>query len=494
MSLSIARRPAATPMAPLGASEPHMKVGARWRRGIVGAVTTLLLAALIGPAVAGAVPPQEIDDLGNTGNDTTIEVDDPDGEGTIVINTAGDATPPSTHSCSYTVKGHLVVRNPTVDGLVDNDPLEDVEVKVSGRSEFGSWNEWDTEQTDQNGDFSVWKPECGDRKIKVEARFKSDDLRVTSSSSKDWYLLRETVGTISPSTLDIGDEPFGGESGDQSTSQARTDAQTWIVYRKAFDYAASIGHRFLDRTTVHNPATWAPNGSWADPILHDIHIAPADTASIDDMLHEGGHIWAYPRSIGEGCLTSAVLADGSPHDQQETPCAAIHEGFGSFFANKIEQEMNTAGLIASTESPLGTTPHGTIEMKRSELTGRGLVSLHSVARNEAGWDQVFRVLTSPDITRHVFGPGYGNPGNVGGYWGAGCSGMPAGQDDLADALRAFGDTQNQYDLQDSQEPSVSDFFYHAAERLPGFDDFDAIAYTNAVDPTLDSEPHEAYGC
>jgi hypothetical protein len=137
-----------------------------------------------------------------------------------------------------------VVRNPTVDGLVDNDPLEDVEVKVSGRAEFGLWNEWATERTDENGDFSVWKAECSDRKLKVEARFKSDDLRVTSSASTNWYLLYETSSRISPTTLDIGDEPFGGESGDQSTSQARTDAQTWAVFQERSTTPPRSGIRF----------------------------------------------------------------------------------------------------------------------------------------------------------------------------------------------------------------------------------------------------------
>ena len=471
-------------------------IGARWRRGIVRAVIIVVLAALIVPAVAGAVPPQEIDDLGNTGNDTTIEVEDPDGEGTTTIDTSGNTTT-GNNSCGFTVRGHLVVRDPTVDGLVDNDPLEDVEVKVSGRSEFGVWNEWDTERTDENGDFSVWKGECSDRKVKVEARFKSDDLRVTSSASTDWYLLFETSSTISWRTLDIGDEPFGGGVGDQSTSQARTDAQTWAVFQRAIDYTASIGRPFLNKVTVHNPATLTVGLSATDPILQDIHIDPNDTADLDTWLHELGHAWMYPHVTGENCLTWNALITGSTHDQVETPCVAASEGITEFLSNKLEQEMNTEGLIASTESPsLDGEFDTTTPMNRAELNTNGLVSLSSVETNELGWDQAFRVLTSPDITRDLFGPGFGPGGPVATYDGPSCAsrGMPVGQDDLADALFVIGDSSDEFDLRDSNDPSVAELFDRAADRLGSFDVTDSIAYLNAVDPTLDSEPHEAYGC
>ena len=72
--------------------------------------------------------------------------------------------------------------------------------------------------------------------------------------------------------------------------------------------------------------------------------------------------------------------------------------------------------------------------------------------------------------------------------------MPVGQDDLADALFVIGDSSDEFDLRDSNDPSVADLFDRAADRLGSFDVTDSIAYLNAVDPTLDSEPHEAYGC
>lgn len=86
-------------------------------------------------------------------------------------------------SCSWTVKGRLVVRNPTMDGLRDNDGVVGAQVKVSGRQSFSplGWNTWETVVTDVNGDFTVRHTDCQNQKLKVEAKFESDDLWVTSS-------------------------------------------------------------------------------------------------------------------------------------------------------------------------------------------------------------------------------------------------------------------------------------------------------------------------
>jgi hypothetical protein len=205
------------------------------------------------------------------------------------------------------------------------------------------------------------------------------------------------------------------------------------------------------------------------------------------MLHELGHSWAYPREIGEGCLTSAAIADGDTHDFQENPCVAFNEGFADFFASKLIQEMNTAGLIAL--SAPSTTP-----LKRADLVAQGLINLDRAEQNELGWDQAFRVLTSTDITRQLFGPGFGDAGTGDTYVGPSCAGMPVGQDDLADALRVVGDSQDQFDLQDAQEPSMSHFFNRAADRLATFDPLDSVKYADTVDPQEEIEPHEAYGC
>jgi hypothetical protein len=444
----------------------------------------LAVAAALVPAAASAVPPQEIDDLGNTTNDTTIEVDNPDGPGTIEINTAGDSSPNDFSSCTFVVKGRLTVRNPTVDGLSSGAPIEGVEVKVSGRSNPGFYNEWDTDVTNSNGEFSVTKGECSNRKIKVEARFESDDLRVTSSGSESWYLLHETSGTISPQTLDLFDEPFGGETGEQSTTQARIDAQTWIVYQRAMDYTAGIGHPFLNKVKVYNPATLTVGPSATDPLLDDIHIDSSDTNDVDTLLHELGHAYLYPHVTGEGCLTFDLLLSGDVHQAQESSCVAFNEGFAEYFADKLEQELNADGRLSSSEPSSTTTP-----MNRADLSRRlGLNNLTQLALREDGWEQVLRVLTSADITRHLFGTATGAPGAVAAYTGTGCSGMPMTLGDLDDALDVIGSDMSVSGV------SAASFLGRADNRLSVFDATDAQRYLDAIDPAKTSEPHTAYGC
>jgi hypothetical protein len=445
-------------------------------------LAVLAAAALLAPAAASAVPPQEIDDIGNTTNDPTIEVDDPDGDGTITIDTSG--TGGGSSSCDYTVKGRLTVRNPVIDGLDDGDPIKGVKIAVSGRSYAGIYNEWAEVMTGPDGRFTVDKHECNPRKIKVEARFESDDLRVTGSGSVGWYLLKETTSTIEPGTLDLGDEPFGGETGDQSTTQARTDAQTWMIYRKALDHTASIGFPFLNKVTAHNPATLTTGGmSATDPILQDIHIDPSDTNSIDVLLHELGHAWMYPHVSGEGCLTWTALMSGGTHAAQTSSCVAFNEGFAEFFADKLEQELNTAGQINSVEG-LSTTPFNRAELEQTY----GLDDLTEVSQRDVGWEGVFRVLTTGDITRQLFGLRTDTPGVVAPFSPTGCSGQPTTLDDLADALNVIGTGM------DVSGVSAASLLGRADNRLSAFDSADATAYMNAIDPSKTSEPHTAYGC
>jgi hypothetical protein len=475
----------------------------RWRRSTLFAVSAVAAAAMI-PASASAGW-STIDGTGGTTpaghgsapDEAASNGDAAYGVGGYTMTETASTIPNGGGSCDWTVRGRLIVRNPTVDGLADGDPLEGVMVKVSGRSSAGAalgdagYNEWGTDTTDADGNFSVAEDVCGERRVKIEAKFDGDHLRVEGPSSPVWYELHDTLDEIDPSVIDARNEPFGGESGQQSTTQARTDAQTWIVYRTAIDRLAAIGQSLLVDTTVHNPATLtAPVDSWADTVFHGIHISPRDTESLDTMLHELGHIWAYPRETGEGCLPTALLQDASTHDQVEQPCVAFNEGFADFFSNKLERLMMANDGIASSES---NEEDSVTPLNRSELKSKQLVSLTSLEQNELGWDQVFRVLTSADITRVLFGPGFGNFG-VGYYTGLGCTGMPVGQSDLADALTVIGSSVSQLNLQDPTDPSVSDLFNRAADRLGSFDGWDAIAYTNAVDPNQTSEPHSAYGC
>ena len=440
-------------------------------------------AALLVPAAAGAVPPQEVDELGNSTNDTSIEVDNPDGPGTIEIDTAGDQSPTGGPSCSYTVRGRLTMSPPTIDGLALSEPIKGVKVKVSGRSSAGWYSEWGTRVTDEDGEFSVFKSECSDRKIKVEARFESDDLRVKGPASPGWYLLHETTGTVSPQLLDLGEELFGplGDEGDQGTSQARTDAQTWIVAQRAIERLAAIGYPFLNKVTIHNPATLTSGRSAADPLLDDIHIDPSDTDDLHTLFHELGHVWMYPRISGEGCLTFDAVLSGGTHDFQEDPCIAFNEGFADFFSSKLEQELAAEHLLVTSSAT-------TVPMSRAYLRSIGLISLARLEGNETGWDQVFRVLTASDLTRYLLGGPVGEPTYAGSYEGPPCSGQPTRLGDLDDALRAIGSDLNVSSI------SVLKLLEHADDRLAALDSTDVGLYATAINPTFSTEPHTSYGC
>ena len=433
------------------------------------------------------------------GHPECTDCPEPSGDETGGVSTTADDVDES-EDCTWLVTGRLLVRDPSLDGVEDKDPIAGVKVKVSGANWTGAYNSWGTDETNANGEFSVRETECSDRSVKVQAKFESDndDLRVKGPDSPTWYEIYESVDPIEPSDVDLNGEPFGSGygSGDTAISQARIDAQTWIAYRKALDYLDDIGRSALDDTVVHNPASLAPDGSWADPILHEIHISPDHKTSLDTLYHELGHAWAYPREVGEGCLTWSLP---NTHEQYEDPCVAFNEGFAAFFSNKLELELNAEDVLSSSESSSSVKP-----LKRAELIScsmcedglpAGLISLSRLEESEYGWDQVFRVLTSSDVTRHLFGDGTGARGHVSTY-GPSCTGngQPTGQDDLADALYAFGTSSDPIDVQDAQDPSVADFLDRAADRLSGFDSWDALQYLDSLDPTSGFEPHEGYAC
>ena len=57
----------------------------------------------------------------------------------------------------------------------------------------------------------------------------------------------------------------------------------------------------------------------------------------------------------------------------------------------------------------------------------------------------------------------------------GGTGMPSGQDDLADVLYAFGTSSDKLDVQDASDPSVASFLDRAEGRLSSFDSWDEVA-------------------
>jgi hypothetical protein len=183
----------------------------RITRSAMLAISAVAAAAIALPATASAGW-STIDENGNTtpaGHGSAP--DPPQGGGSssgggYVATEVGSTVPNTSGSCRWTVKGRLLVRNPTVVELTDGESVEGDEVKVSGRSSLGAalgdlgYNSWGTVTTDANGEFSVSKTECGNCRVKVEAKFDSDDLRVLGPSSPTWYQLHDTLDEIAPRT------------------------------------------------------------------------------------------------------------------------------------------------------------------------------------------------------------------------------------------------------------------------------------------------------
>ena len=303
-------------------------------------LAALLLTAALVPAAAHAAPPQEVDENGNHTHDTTWETDQTDDNGDVIVINTGDPDPHA-DSCTYKITGRLVVKNPTVAGIADGDPLKGVEISVSGATKYGWYKEWADVHTGADGKFSVTHQECDQRWVEVQARFDKSDLHVSGPSSPSWYQLYETSDVVNPKTIALGNSTF-------ASGQSRTDAQTWSVYRRLIDHMAAIGHPYLNKVTVHNPATLTSGISATDPILQDIHIDPAQTADLTTMVHEGGHAWMYPHVTGEGCLTWTALISGGTHAAQEDSCVAFNEGFAEFYASKAISEMVADGELSTT--------------------------------------------------------------------------------------------------------------------------------------------------
>ena len=413
-------------------------------------------------------------------------------------------------SCTFKVTGKLVVRNPTLTELndagwlqhgvlADNTPLKDVEIRVSGRTDPGTWNSWGSDYTDADGNFTVTESKCDARVVKVEARFHNGSLDVSGPDSPKWYSLYETSGTISPSLIDLQQEALPGGQGDQATSQARTDAQTWAVYQRAIDYIEGTGHGFHDQVVVHNPSWISQDTSFTDPPTGAIHIDPSQTTRLDVMLHELGHAWSYPYVDGEGCLTNDVLVadvfDFDPttrttHDASEKPCVAFEEGFAQFFARKLEYEMHSAKLIDVAPATADVTPRSR-EYMRDNLD---MHTINDVAHKDVGWEQAFRVLTASDLPLLLFGDGTTPSGSAGVYAnGLSCHGQPLLHSHLADALQIVGDSANHWNIKDID---IMFLLLRAADRGGWLSsEKDIPAYYDSIDPADTTfEPHMSYGC
>ena len=135
--------------------------------------------------------------------------------------------------------------------------------------------------------------------------------------------------------------------------------------------------------------------------------------NLTTMVHEGGHAWMYPHVTGEGCLTWTALISGGTHAAQEDSCVAFNEGFAEFYASKAISEMVADGELSTTAGSVAPWNRAKLALKFSADT------LGKVAKSDKAWEDVFRVLTTPDIAADAFGKSGVSPGLVGDSGGHG---------------------------------------------------------------------------
>ncbi len=328
--------------------------------------------------------------------------------------------------CDWTVSGTLRVEYARLAEMAAREggtaPLANVRVKVSARSKvlgvWGTWNKWEKTRGDGDGRFTVGKRKnCGDRQFKVEVKFEDDDLEIrhetaTSSLTKvKWYEAVQDAdnGRVrTSSTVNLGTLTFrpggGAELGD---FEARRHAELWGLYHLVFDHLAAKGPKFAFKSRVkikypHNSllAPDAVEASYVNPTTEVMYIyrsrdGSEDHFTVETLLHELGHRWAFERFRGELCLTLDLITSGDTHDLADDPCVAFHEGFAKYFQQQLENEL------------FGEAPD--LPYNRARLdAGVGfpptaLTSIDLLQRFDEGWWTVLTSITLPAIHRYDYG-------------------------------------------------------------------------------------------
>ena len=190
---------------------------------------------------------------------------------------ATDHDPPRPRSsCTYRVEGKLVVRNPRVDRHGQQRAASRAcDVKVSGRTSIGWYNEWDTVTTDADGDFTrhqdrVRQPQrqgAGALRERRPARHQLAEPGLVRAArdrrhdrpehdrSRQRAVRRRVRRAVRPAGEARTRRP--GSSTDMATDHLATSATRCC--------------RTRSRCTTRRRSP--PGVSAADPILHDIYIA-----------------------------------------------------------------------------------------------------------------------------------------------------------------------------------------------------------------------------
>lgn len=406
-------------------------------------------------------------------------------------------------SCPWKIDGKLKVNHKLADLDARGDgSLKGVEVRVSAKEQlvptvWGTWNGWPTTRSSDDGSFSVSNTkDCHSRRFKIEVRFKDTDLEVrhelsTSSLEKvKWYtILDESSGEHASGTTDFGAFTFNiGGAEDLNDNEAWSHADIWYLYKKAIAQAASYGSDYAFTSPVivkypHNSDIISDSveQSYCNPTTQVIYIFRSndglvDHYTVDTLLHELGHKWAYNHTSGEFCLTEGLLISGGTHGLMTDHCVAFHEGWAEFFANEMER------AIFGGDKRL---PHARPILYNTF----GLTTPDRMQRHDEGWWSIFHTLTTPKLHNYDFGTA--------------TSVTPAGDiapirivaincssPDLAlkDVMTVFNSSQTYTKDLSRAETTIEAFMERAAARLGGLSGDQGETIEKLVDPSSTVQP------
>lgn len=357
------------------------------------------------------------------------------------------AMPTSSRSgCEWTVTGKVRVNHamPELEEAIGEfSDLSGIKVKVSAQLRTflgwpGVYDKWAETTTNSRGEFTIRHTPAlsscdGTRRFRVKVKFQSDDLELrhatsTSSTTKaKWYTIVDQGENNAQTdhTVDVGTKTFDWQhANDLGEMEARGHAEMWVVYSALLDQLAEYGsgYEFTEQLKVKFPHnSWlagdGAEASYANPITNIAYIfrandcpenrlIPADGAceshlTVNTLLHEAMHVWAYQHSTGEDDLALNLLTSGSTHCFEPSHIA-FHEGFAEFAAERLGK------ILFGIEAPLPVTRDAMLNGFSCEGTVQQLTSSGQVETHDYGWITSFRTMIKGGL--HNWSYANGNPG------------------------------------------------------------------------------------
>lgn len=301
---------------------------------------------------------------------------------------------------TWSVTGHLKVKESETTGSTTTRPLDNVEVRLEGSKLFSStgFKSWGETRTDENGFFEIeaLKDKTA-RHLKLECRFKDTSLEIgrpwanalaTGGLDGNYNTVWRSPDKTKDNEWSVGSLVFeSGGRHDLGNREVRKHATWWFALKELLAALHRLGswYDFNGRIHVAYPEAVVTGASWAEDITTTAHIlqnSSQDHGNIETVLHEVMHLWNYHHNVGTVNWALAACGPNGTHDQQENPNVAFHEGFAEFGAHAILHELWGQSL---------PTP-----MSPAALRTRGLSTLAEVERNDDGVETGLYALVGSD--------------------------------------------------------------------------------------------------